>query len=179
MRTKERLIRYTAFVQLIFVLFGLSGCGKTYPIHDYAIDQDKHPGWYVCEKSNFVEHLDVHYSYNLRSGQDPVENATYLVFDSSASARSYFNNCLDECKEEGTGIKERGLSWFIAKVPHTYDCDITGMYYLDKNVVIYAEVYITTYSTLGDTSSKDKSDMKKYILKNHSEMRDFVMELFS
>ena len=86
---------------------------------------------------------------------------------------------IDECKEEGTGIKERGLSWFIAKVPHTYDCDITGMYYLDKNVVIYAEVYITTYSTLGDTSSKDKSDMKKYILKNHSEMREFVMELFS
>ena len=52
------------------------------------------------------------------------------------------------------------------------------MYYLDRNVIICADVYMTTYSTLGDSSSYDNSDMKKYILDNHGEMREFVMGLF-
>ena len=179
MMTKTRSFRNTAVV-FILLLFALSGCGKTYPIHDYEIDREKHPGWYTYDDNDYFEYLNVHFSgKNSSSGRDPVEKATYLIFESSAAAKSYFNWCLDDCKEAGVEIYDKGWGWFISDVPHTYDAEITRMYYLDRNVIICADVYMTTYSTLGDSSSYDNSDMKKYILDNHGEMREFVMGLFS
>lgn len=179
MRTKGRHLINTALVTLLLMLFALSGCDITYPIHDYMIDKEKHPGWYTHERSDYVEYLDVSYSNNGRSGRDPIEKANYLVFESSSAAKSYFNYCLNDCREAETEIYDRGSNWFVAKVPHTYDVEITRMYYLDRNVIICADVYSAYYSTNGETGSKDNSDMKKYILDHHSEMRDFAMGLFS
>jgi len=179
MRTKSGHYRHAAFVLLILMLFTLSGCGETYPIHDYEIDRDKHPGWHFYEGSQYVEHLEVSFSGTGLSGSDPAERATYLVFESSGAAKTYYKKCIKDCKDSEAEIYERGTNWFISHVPHTYDAEITRMYYLDQNVIICADVYIAMYNTLGDSDSINNSDMKEYILDNHGEMRESVMELFS
>lgn len=175
MKTKRRHLRYVSFISLLILLFAMSGCSKTYPIHDFEIDKEQHPGWYTYWGNDFCEYLNVSYS---ESSNEQVERATYMVFESASAAKSYYDYFLDDCKKTESEIYDQGSGWVVCKVPHTYDAEITSMYYLDRNVIICADVYAAYYNTLGDTKSVDNSDMKNYILDNHNEMREFVMGLF-
>ena len=179
MRTRGRHLRNTAFVTLLLVLIALSGCGKTYPIDDMEIDRDNHPGWYTYDGSDFVKHIRVYYRQpDGRAGTEPIQQADYLVFESSSAAKTYFNSYLDDCRESDSEIYDKGWGWFVAELPHTYDAEITRMFYLDGNVVICADIHTVCYSTLGYSSVYNNPDMKGYIIDHHTEMKEFVMGLF-
>ena len=151
-----------AIILLAAVL--LTACSATYNINELGIDRDKYPNWYADTRyEEDYEYLYVRYSG--RDKNEPMEKMTYMVFESSAEARKYYKYWKDYC-DDSSEIYDKGGNWFIARTPNTYDAEITEMYYRDQNVIICAEVYITTYSTLGDSHSKDSSDLESYVRNN-------------
>lgn len=178
MRSRVNYLRSIAVVFLVLAALSLSACGKA-PLSEYVLNSADNPGWYSKYKeSDGFEYLKVSYGGYGRVSTEPEQIPDYLIFGSSAEARSYYRSIYKEYKNEDADFYGHGSNWFVSDVPRTYDAVITRMYYLDRNVVICAEVEVTTYSTLGDVSRTDNSGIKDYILHHHSDMREFVLDLF-
>lgn len=162
-----------AVIMLVAVL--LTACAPIYNIEELEIDRDDYPGWYADLRNHGgYDYLDVRYSGSDKS--EPMEKTTYMVFESSAEARKYYNFWIDYC-DDSSEIYEKGINWFITREPNTYDAIITEMYYRDQNVIICAKVDVTTYSTLGDNHRTDNSELKPYVKNNHTEIRKTVLDM--
>lgn len=179
MRSRVNYLRSIAVVFLLLAALSLSACGKRIPISKYVLNSEDNPNWYSSYKErDGFEYLKVKYYSKGGGSSEPVQIPEYLIFGSSAEARSYYKSIYKEYKDEDADFYGHGSNWFVSDVPRTYDAVITRMYYVDRNVVICADVEVTTYSTLGDVGHTNNSGIEDYIRQHHSEMREFVMELF-
>ena len=164
-----------AFVMLITML--LTACSANLKIDELDIDRDEYPDWFCSLwKEDDFEYLYVRYG---QKSNDPFEKMSYMVFRSSSDAKKYYKEWYDYCRSSGSDRLDHGANWFITRVPNTYDVVINAMYYRDKNVIIYAEVDITTYSTLGDSHSRSNPELRQYVLSNHSSIRRTVLGMLS
>ena len=179
MRSSVNYLRSIAVVFLVLAALSLSACGKRVKLSDYVLNSVDNPGWYSSYKEmDGYEYLKVKYGGYGRVSTEPEQIPEYLIFGSSAEARSYYRSIYKEYKNEDADFYGHGSNWFVSDVPRTYDAVITRMYYVDRNVVICADVDITTYSTLGDVSHTNNSGIEDYIRQHHSDMRKFVIGLF-
>ena len=166
--------KITVAVIILFAVF-LTACSSTYNINELGIDKEKHPDWSAkLRNSEDFDYLDVY--YDGRTKKEPMEKMTYMVFASSAEAKEYYKYWIGYC-DDYIKIHDKGVNWFITRLPNTYDVVITTLFYRDGNVIICANVDITTYSTLGDNSTTDNSDLKPYVMENHSDIRKSVMDM--
>jgi hypothetical protein len=159
---------------LIIAVF-LTACSSTYNINELGIDKEKHPNWSAKLRSREdFDYLDVYYYGRMKS--EPMQKMTYMVFASSAEAKAYYKYWLSYC-DDSSEVLDKGFDWFITRLPNTYDVVITSLFYRDGNVIICANVDVTTYSTIGDSSTTDNSDLRPYVMEKHSDIRKSVLEM--
>lgn len=176
-------------IALIFAVL-LTSCSERYNLDELEIsDTPANFGWYANIRHGYKEelrdfrYLDVRYSGKGPGRNEKDRKIRYMVFESSSDAMRYFKIWQDYCIGENDGERQTGTNWFISRLPDAYDMIAYTMYYRERNVIIYTDVSLTYYSTEnGGTSSVGVSDtegdqLKTYILENHSELRDMVMEM--
>ena len=169
-------MRKTVVALIMLATVFLTACSSTYNIKELGIDKDNYPGWSAkLRQRDDYEYLDVYYYAIPRS--EPMQRMTYMVFGSSAEAKKYYNFWIDYCKKS-TEVYDKGTNWFVTRLPDTYDVVKTSMFYREENVIICADVEVTTYSTLGDSSTTNNSDLRPYVMDNHSAIRKSVLEMF-
>ena len=179
---------FTVIALLMAVL--LTSCAQRYDIEEMKIgDPIAYFGWKTRLLNGYREELEDYRFLEVTYGgvsmkqREMDQKITYLVFESSSEARGYFRKWKKYCINKDDGEKRVGTNWFIARQPDTYDMIATAMYYCERNVIIEADVSLTFYSTEnGGTSSTaiDRTEgdkMKTYILENHAELREKVMEM--
>ena len=165
-----------ALIMIVAVL--LTACSSTYKIDELVIDSEKYPGWdATLRKREGHDYLDVRFNDYGREKSEPMQKMTYMVFKSSSEAKKYYRYWIDYC-DDSSELYEKGNNWFITRLPDTYDVVITAMFYRDKNVIICAEVNITTYSTIGDSHTTNNAGLRPYVMGNHADIRRSVMKLF-
>ncbi|MCR4775187.1 MAG: hypothetical protein K5869_02280 [Saccharofermentans sp.] len=180
----------TVIVLLMAVL--LTSCTEKYDLDELKIrDSAAYPGWHVRQASGYkgdlrdFRYVDLTYYSNGKGKSKMDQEISYMVFESTAAARSYFNIWKDYCLKDKEDERQSGANWFISRQPDTYDMIAYTMYYLEWNVIIRADVELTYYSTEnGGTTSVGVSEsegnqIKNYILENHAKLRDNAMKMLT
>ena len=180
-------MRKTLTVLTLIMAIFLTAC--SYNLDELEINKEDNPGWRSSGYSGYIQeirhirYLEVSYSSFGRTKSEPEQELTYLVFASSADAREYYTKWRKYCRSMEYE-RDSGTNWFVTKEPNTYDVVMFKMYYLEGNVIIQGDVEVTYYSTEnGGTSSttvtrSEGAERKEYILKNHSRLRKYAMDLF-
>jgi hypothetical protein len=164
-----------AVAAILLLTVILTACSSTYNIKEMGIDKESHPGW-SADLRNSDDHEYMYVRYNGRTKSEPLQRMTYMVFGSSAEAKDYYKYWIDYC-DGSAEVYDKGKDWFITRLPDTYDVIITSMFYREGNIIICANVEVTTYSTLGDSSTTNNSDLKQYVTDNHMDIRKSVLEM--
>ncbi len=181
---------FTVIVLVMAVL--LTSCSEKYDLEELKIrDRAAYSGWHARQSSGYrgdlrdFRYVDVTYYSNGKGKHEMDQKASYMVFESSSDARSYYNIWKDYCLSKTEEENQSGANWFISRQPDTYDMIAYTMYYLEWNVIICADVELTYYSTEnGGTSTvgvsgSEGNQIKNYILENHAKLRDNVMKMLT
>ena len=147
--------------------------------------------WHVYKKD---EHGVIYlYVYHAGAKTTETDYMQYMIFNSAKDAGKIFENRYKQYNEE---ILNEGENWFRYNVPGVCDAYIESMYYLEGNVIICADVSVTStwasyydedYDTSPSTTETfdttdpagghyDLNNLAPYIFANAPSIREFILE---
>lgn len=113
---------------------------------------------------------------------DKRDYVEYFVFNSSKDAKEYYDYRYNYYVSMNADFQDKGENWFEVVEPNVCDASFTPLYYLEDNVILYAEVeaiYYGTFSTDEETGATttafDISQLKDYVIGNAAELRRYVL----
>lgn len=131
-----------------------------------------------CVEESRFDYLRITNWYPENEKRDYI---SYLVFNSSKDAKKYFSERYNSYVDCNAIFEDREKNWFIVEEP-VVDAEITTIYYLEDNVIIYTAVKYISYETgsgndesSNTTLSFRESELKDYILDNASDLREYVL----
>ncbi len=186
-----------ALAIMLLTLISVTACGEKKDTKKYATDYNLE----VKETTTVMDCWDIWKREDdgvimlqidcKNSGRkEPRDYLLYWVFDTPEQAKNKYEEFYNRSKAYDKGNKwEEGDKWFVSEEPDVCDAYITWMNYLEGNVIISAELDVssawsendgyddTTESTTeADTEERfDTSTLKDYVINNAPALKDFVI----
>ena len=173
-----------AMLLITVLMLSITSCGRA-PASDYDLDVgDENPNilgeWSIKKKEDDGE-VYLIISHHGECEED-MDYLAFTVFDSPKAAAKEFEEISDDLDGR---IKDSGDNWLTAEMPDCYDATITGMYYLEENIIIYTMIDIISEwpvdpdyepEPVPDQYVFDRMELKDYILGNSPAIRDYVLD---
>lgn len=197
--------RSTAIVMMLVTLISVAACGEASgtpkDTKKYATDYNLEvkdtktvdDNWHIWKREDngvVMLQIDKGSSY----AEEPRDYLLFWVFDTEKQAEDKYQRLYNECKNynNGTGWQEEGDDWFVSEEPGVCDAFITWMICREGNVIIEADLEISSAWSEGFVEETDGSTteattqaateerfdtwtLKDYVIDNRSALKDYVL----